>query len=134
VNSNSKGARAEGAILGALLKAGYSVLVPFGTLRYDLAIDLPGEGLKRVQCKTARLKPERQVVEFNSCSVRPSGQRVAYYGDADYFGVYCHENDGCYLVPVEAVGSTMVCLRLTPPRGRGNSPVRMAEDYVIKRQ
>lgn len=131
MNSNSKGARAEGAILGELLKAGFSVLVPFGTLRYDLAVDLPGEGIKRVQCKSGR-QLGADAVEFNACSTLPSGKRTPYHGDADYFGVYCPELDRCYLVPVEESMNTVVRLRLTPPRGRGSSPTRLAADYEIK--
>lgn len=39
---NEVGSRAEGMLLATLLGAGYAVLLPFGTSRYDLVIDGPG--------------------------------------------------------------------------------------------
>lgn len=133
MNTNEVGARAEGAVLGALLQARYAVLVPFGTLRYDLAIDGP-EGIKRVQCKSGRLLEDKGVIEFAACSSWPDGRRRTDYRDqADYFGVYCHTTGDCYLVPVEEVGRAQVYLRLTPPRNGQKRGIRLAEEFLIKR-
>ncbi len=132
MNTNEVGARTEGAVLGALLRAGYAVLLPFGTLRYDLAIDGP-DGIKRVQCKSGRLMPDKSAVEFATCSNWPDGKRRTDYRDqADYFGVYCHQVGDCYLVPVEEVGLKMALLRLVPPLNGQIKRVRMAADYLIK--
>ncbi len=53
-DSRSKGELSELLIAGALVCAGYSVLMPYGQMqRYDLVIeDAKGE-FWRVQCKTA---------------------------------------------------------------------------------
>lgn len=119
-------------MLGALLRAGYSVLVPFGTLRYDLAIDMP-DGIKRVQCKTGSLVPDGGAIRFQARSNWPDGKRhVHYRGDADFFGVYCHETGDCYLVPVDDVGINEARLRLQPTRNGQLLKVRMAADYLIK--
>jgi len=58
VNSSDIGTRTEAVILSALANAGYTVLMPFGPARYDLAIDAhDGNSIKAVQCKTGRLRP-----------------------------------------------------------------------------
>lgn len=133
MNSNEVGARTEGVVLGALLRAGYGVLVPFGTLRYDLAIDT-GEGIKRIQCKSGRLRPDNSAVVFATRSNWPDGKKHTHYrGDADFFGVYCHGTGDCYLVPVDDVGLAEAYLRLVPTRSGQQQRVRMAADYVIKR-
>jgi hypothetical protein len=132
MNSNEIGARTEGVVLGALVRAGYGVLVPFGTLRYDLAVDTP-DGIKRVQCKTGRLKPDKSAIVFATRSNWPDGKRHTHYrGDADFFGVYCHEVGDCYLVPVDEVGFTEAHLRLVPVLSGQQEKIRMAADYVIK--
>jgi hypothetical protein len=130
VNTNEVGARTEGVVLGALLRAGYAVLIPFGTLRYDLAIDT-GDGIKRVQCKTGRLTPDGSAIKFGARSNQPDGRKKHYRGEADYFGVYCHVVGECYLVPVDEVGINEALLRLSPTRNGQRDGVRMAADYVI---
>jgi PD-(D/E)XK endonuclease len=130
MNTNEVGARTEGVVLGALLRAGYAVLIPFGTLRYDLAIDT-GDDIKRVQCKTGRLTPDGDAIKFGVRSNQPDGRKVHYRGQADYFGVYCHAVGDCYQVPVDAVGINEALLRLTPARNGQQDRVRMAADCVI---
>ena len=133
MNTNEVGARTEGAVLGALLRAGYTVLIPFGSLRYDLAIDLGGDGIKRVQCKSGRLIPDGTAIKFAARSNWPDGKRhVHYRGQADYFGVYCHAVGECYLVPVDEVGINEAMLRLKAPRNGQSKRVRMAADYLLK--
>ena len=64
MNSNTKGARSEGAVLGALLKAGYAVLIPFGTLRYDLAVEIPSKGIKTIPPHVPYSSPSRPIGWF----------------------------------------------------------------------
>jgi hypothetical protein len=79
------------AIMLALRQTGLSVLVPFGeNTRYDLVID-DGRDLRRVQCKTGRLR--RGAVVWNMCShyahhANPRVVRRDYEGEVDYFAVY----------------------------------------------
>jgi PD-(D/E)XK endonuclease len=131
----AKGDRSTLAIMLALSEAGYKVLVPFGeNTRYDLVID-DGASLKRVQCKTGRLR--QGAVRFaarSSYAHHPNPKMVVrdYLGQIDFFGIYCPETHGAYLVPVEeaqvrATGS----LRVTPARNGQKRRIRVAADYEI---
>ena len=60
------GDRSTLAVMLALQRAGYIVLLPFGeNTRYDLVID-DGTSFARVQCKTGRLRDG--AVRFAACS------------------------------------------------------------------
>ena len=123
------------AVMLALREVGYAVLVPFGeNTRYDLAID-DGSSLLRVQCKTGRLRIGSVV--FSTCSsyVHHPNPKVAqrhYAGEVDFFGVYCPENGGVYLVPIEDVPTRrMAALRVLPCRNRQQRRIRWAANYEI---
>jgi len=107
-----KGTWSEGAVLVALLRLGYNVLIPFGVARYDLVIETAA-GFKRVQCKTGQKVGGVLVVSTIS-----KGKR--YVGDVDYFGVHDIASGCVYMVPFEAVGNRRVMhLRLDgKPGGR----------------
>jgi hypothetical protein len=131
----AKGDRSTLAIMLALSEAGYAVLVPFGeNTRYDLAID-DGNSLKRVQCKTGRLR--EGAIRFAACSSyahHPNPKMVVrdYLGQIDYFGVYCPQTGGAYLVPVEdAQVRKAGSLRVTPAKNRQRRKIRLAADYLI---
>lgn len=96
-----KGTRSEGAILSALIGAGYNVLIPFGVARYDLVIET-ADGFRRVQCKTARLAAS-ECMTFNVNSSSPEGVRRNYSGEIDYFGVFLPETGDVYLIPISEV-------------------------------
>lgn len=129
MNPSSVGNVSEGMVLSALIKSGRSVLLPFGgSLRYDMAVD-EGE-IRRIQVKTARV--DRGAIRFPGSSVnRDSKRRSHYRGQADYFGVYCPENDRVYLVPVDEVPSREVSLRLVPCLNNQTARIRWAKDYEI---
>jgi hypothetical protein len=104
----------------ALQGAGYRILVPFGeNIRYDLVID-DGCALRRIQCKTGRLRAG--AVQFNACSTyghhrRPSSARRDYRGEVDFFAVHCPETGGVYLIPIEDVDvKSNANLRVTSPK------------------
>src|SRR3954454_4143285 len=133
----AKGDRSTLAIMLALHEAGFEVLVPFGeNSRYDLVID-DGRSLKRVQCKTGRLRCG--AVRFAACSSyahHPNPKMVVrdYLGQIDFFGVYCLDTGAAYLVPVESPqvrkrGS----LRVAPAKNNQRRGVRLAADYEIAR-
>lgn len=130
MNSTLVGNRTEGFVLAALLSAGHSVLTPFGGgLRYDLAIDT-GDGIKRIQCKTARMRDGALFFKTASWQ-RDTKEKTTYQGSADLFGVYCPSNSKCYLVPVSDVGVNEASLRLSESKNNQKKGVRWAKDYEI---
>ena len=56
----------------------------------------------------------------------------SYRGEIEYFGVYCPDNDKCYLVPVDDVAKTVGILRVEPTLNNQSKGVRWAKDYEIK--
>jgi hypothetical protein len=131
----SIGDRTTLAAMIAIQRHGYAISVPFGeNVRYDLVID-NGERLARVQCKTGRLR--HGAVLFNTCSTYghhrdPASARRDYYGNVDYFAVYCPQTFGVYLVPIEDLGArNQASLRIDPPRNRQQRFIRPAANYQI---
>ena len=100
------GDRATLAVMLALREVGFAVLVPFGeNTRYDLVID-DGARMLRVQCKTGRLR--KGAVLWSMCSnyghqKNPRVVHRDYQGEVDYFGVFCPETQGVYLIPIADV-------------------------------
>lgn len=129
-NTNGIGARTEGMIMAALLRAGKTVLTPFGVQSYDLVFE-DEAGFHRVQCKTGRLKDG--AIVFETCSRHSRTlQRTSYRGRADYFGVYAPGWGECYLVPVDRVGDRQATLRVESSRNnqvRGTLP---AQEFLVR--
>ena len=121
-------------IIAALARLGKHVLVPLGDyLRYDFVIDEEGR-FQRVQCKTGRLI--NGAVLFYPCSVDSRSEkgrcvRKDYVGQVELFGVYCPDNDKCYLVPVEVVPSRGCSLRVAPPQNGQQAHIRWADQFEI---
>lgn len=131
-STNAIGARTEAMIMSALLRAGKTVLTPFGVQRYDLVFE-DAEGFHRVQCKTGRIKGD--VIKFETCSRHSRTlQRTPYLGDADYFGVCLPGQPNCFLVPVEAVSPVEGTLRIGPPKNNQVKGILYARDFLIPDQ
>jgi hypothetical protein len=131
------GDRSTLAVLLALSRAGYPVLLPFGeNTRYDAVID-EGTRLARIQIKTGRLR--LGAVRFAACSTyghhaNPAVVRRPYVGEVDYFAVYCPETTGVYLIPIEELNlRRQGSLRVDPPRNNQRIGIRLAVDYEIGR-
>jgi hypothetical protein len=129
------GDRTTLAAMLALREAGYVVSVPFGeNTRYDLLID-DGARIARVQCKSGQLVSG--VVRFKTASSyahhrAPRTARRHYHGEIDYFAVYCRDNCGVYLVPIDDVPTTCEArLRVDPPRNRQRKRIRNAASYQL---
>ena len=131
VNPTARGKRSEAKILGELVEAGASVLVPWGEERYDLALDHGGRFV-RIQCKTGWLRDG--CIEFRTCVAdlrRPLGDG-GYHGQIEAFAVHCPQTGGTYLVPIDDVpGPTLARLRLDPTRNGQIHGIRWARDYVL---
>jgi len=137
-NTAQKGSEGEAAVLHALVRNGYLVLIPWQHhLPYDLAIYVPEEvKMLRVQCKVGRLSADGSCVEFNSYIIVPGeggrrSTRRGYKGDAEYFGVYCPKIEKVYLLPVDDVPCTGAKLRLLPSKNNQEKGVKWAKDYEL---
>ncbi|HYY94391.1 MAG TPA: group I intron-associated PD-(D/E)XK endonuclease [Pyrinomonadaceae bacterium] len=130
MQTREKGNLTEAKILAALVAAGYLVSVPFGEgHKYDFIID-DSVDLRRVQCKTGRVK--KGVLLFNSYSQSGNGAtKQGYYGLADVFAVLNPESGEVYLVPVENFGTTGVTLRLMPTLSGQVQNINWAVDYLL---
>jgi len=119
-----KGNLTELAVAKALMNAGHVISFPFGEgQRYDIIVDMKGV-LKKVECKTARLK--EGFIEFNC-----SGTNGPYTDQIDFFGCYCIELDKTYLVPIEEVGINKAHLRIQETKSGQKKGIRWANDYEI---
>lgn len=114
------------------LQKRWVVLRPISELsRYDLVIDR-GHGFERVQCKTGCLRKGSIIFRTaSSMEHRKKGATQDYRGQIDLFGVYCHENDMCFLVPVDIVGIRMGNLRVEESRSRNKGAIRDANLFRI---
>ena len=130
MNTKTKGDISEAAVLSALIKAGYVVLLPWGDKeRYDLVVDHNGQ-FYRVQVKTGRYK--NGCVRFFSCSKHArQGHRESYVGQIEYFAVYSFKLDKCYLIPIQDSCETETSLRVEPTKNQQDYKVRWAKDYEI---
>lgn len=120
--------------MAALLRAGKSVLRPFGdNQRYDLVVDEGDGKFTRLQCKTARIKDG--VLMFDTCSSqshRGKGKQH-YRGQVEAFAVYSPDLDRVYVVPVEQVGTRSASLRVTSSGNGQKKKVRLAQDFELSR-
>ena len=120
MSTATRGNTAEGAVLYALAKQGFDVLVPFGSGQpYDLVLGLPDGRFLRVQVKTAW--PLGGCLLFNCRSSDHGRGPVPYEGLADVFGVYFPPTQAVYLVPVQAMKGFRGRLRLEPARNSQRS-------------
>jgi hypothetical protein len=131
------GDRTTLAVMLALRELGFAVLVPFGeNTRYDLVID-DGAKMAKVQCKTGRLR--KGAVLWSMCSnyghqKNPRVVHRDYQGEVDYFGVFCPETQGVYLIPIADVPMRRQgSLRVTPPKNNQQKSIRGARQYEIGR-
>jgi hypothetical protein len=129
-DTSSVGNKTEAVVLAALVHAGFSPLLPFGSGQpYDIALDYRGK-LLRVQCKTGRLVKDGVVFFPTAIWCRNMSYR-SYHGDVDLFGVYCPGTEEVYLVPIADVPAKGASLRVAPPRNGQTRGIRWAADYVI---
>jgi PD-(D/E)XK endonuclease len=123
------------AVMLALRMNGRTVLAPFGeNTRYDLVVEDDGV-FARVQCKTGRFRSGAVCFKASSSYAHhpTPKRRRGYRGEIDYFGVYCAETGGVYLVPVDDVPTTDASLRVEPALNGQNEGVHRADAYEIAR-
>jgi len=126
------GVVSELAVMAALAKCGYRLLVPYGdSARYDVVIEDENGEFARVQIKTGRLRKGSVIFRgYSTHSHRGGVGARRYAGEVEFFGVYCPELDRSYLVPAEDVlveGN----LRILPTRNNQCRKVRWAAAYAL---
>ena len=131
-DTKSVGELSELIVATVLARHGYRVAMPLGeNHRYDLIIDKDGV-LARVQVKTGRLRTG--AILFNCYSVHAHSGRClrSYRGSIEFFGVYCPDIEGVFLVPVDDVPQRcFASLRWAPTKNRQYSKVRWAQQYLV---
>jgi hypothetical protein len=134
VPKGSQGTESEMIIATELVRAGYTVLTPYGYMhRYDLVIEDADGRFWRVQCKTAWMATNTDgALKFSGCSTGGKGgwKKRQYQGDVDYFAVYSPDTDKVYLVPAQGIGNEC-SLRLTPSKNKQEKNVKWAADYEL---
>ena len=149
MNKQDIGALSKMMVISSLMKSGRKVLDTIGeNHRFDISFYTDSDkSIKTVQCKTAHLVngvisvpmrnvKRKQVSNGNgTCSIKYTNS--TYVGEVDYIGVYCPENDKCYLVSTIGNVKTQTNLRIdTPKKKFGTSDtsmnrIRWAEDFEV---
>jgi hypothetical protein len=98
-------------------RLGFDVLIPNSAQEYDLMVDFPDEGLKKVQVKSSSFSAPSGNYEFALKKTRHNskGSRVVFYTkeECDYFFLM-DVNENAWLIPfkfLENTGSTVPALR-----------------------
>jgi hypothetical protein len=131
---SQKGAIAESAFAFHAIRLGLGVSRPLVEgERYDLVLDLRSR-LVRVQCKWARRNGDVIIARLRTYRFTPAGSVTTTYtpDEVDAIGIYCHELESCYLVPIEVVaGRRGIYLRLAPSRNKQEAGINWASSYEL---
>jgi len=132
MHAHRKGDLTEAIVIAELKRRGIPVSVPFGdNERYDLVAE-SDEDLHRIQVKTGVVRDGAVVFRGNSQHTNAAGNTYKKYGDdIDAFVVYCHENEGLYLV--STTGFYNMRLRLDEP-GQIHDSINWAAEYEFDAQ
>jgi len=131
-NPKAVGESSEAQILATMVKAGKTVLLPWGdNQRYDLVVDEDGKFI-RIQCKTACLSRDGSYIRFRTCSMNClTWSRRSYDGGADLFAVYCEGTGEVYIVPVRGAPLGSYNLRITEAKNGQKIGIKRASDFVF---
>lgn len=131
-NSKDRGDETEAAIIRQLISNGYSVAVPFGDNdKYDIVVD-SGEGLYRVQCKTAWQNKE-ETIRFNTHSQTTRDGEYhenTYDGEIDAFVVRYPQTETLYWIPIAQATVQKMELRFSAEIDHPS--INWAEDYEFE--
>jgi hypothetical protein len=131
LTTNQKGTLAEAKIAAVAAELGLGIARPLDDERYDLILDLR-PALIRVQCKWATRIGDVVSARLYTNRRGREGLITRRYnpGEFDAFGLYCLDNDRCYLLPAqEFVVYRQIHLRLGPSLNNQALRIRWARDY-----
>jgi hypothetical protein len=134
-DTKAVGDRSELEVMGALIRNGYRIALPFGeNHRYDLIAD-DGERRYRVQVKTGRLRNGaiRMTCGSSHAHRRKPGERYmrSYRGEVDFLAVYCPETKKVYLLPESELVELHGHLRVDPTRNGQARKIRWARQFEL---
>ena len=130
LNPTQIGDISEAMVRARFIQNGYLVFIPLNNgLRYDILVEKEGT-FKRVQIKTGRLRANG-TIKFNTSSLNPKtrNSQLSYYGEADWFAVYCPQTEKVYLLSVDESPPNHAYLRVEPTQNGQKQGIRWAEDY-----
>ena len=116
----------------AFMKAGYTVLIPYGDCDpYDLVVDLGDRRFLRVQCKIARRLPNGTMVVEGKSSHRRNGKFVLHKYSCDDIDCFATVVDGnVLLIPISEV-DTSIAIRTSETKNGISKGVHWAKDYEL---
>jgi hypothetical protein len=130
--TDQKGAIAEMAIAWQATRQGIEVYCPISEGgRFDM-IFLIGDELARVQCKWAPGQGDAILVRCYSCRRAREGLRRRVYAasEIDAIAAYCPDNQRCYYLPFDWIGTRkQILLRLAPTQNHQRLGIHWAEDF-----
>ena len=134
MNSKKIGNITEIEVALSLMKAGLTVLTPYGdNERYDLVVDC-GKRFVRIQCKTSHSKDKGASFIFSGRSTHRRDGKVTHCiytaEEIDYFATSF--GGQCYLVPVAECKSDKI-LRIAPPKNKQTDGICWADDYALEK-
>jgi hypothetical protein len=124
------GNHSESIVLGAYLKEGFTVSIPFGSgASYDLLIDT-GSNIYKIQVKTAWIS--KGVLKYKCLRRRPKSETRRLYkeSEVDFLAVYSPANDELYGIPIKNHPNNVGWLRIAPVRNGQAKKIRWASDYT----
>ena len=135
MTTNEKGATAEALAVGKLVQLGYTVLMPVGVHRYDLAVERQGQ-FRRVQVKYVADVDKRGTLRVRCYSVgRDSRSHPYQVNEVDAFLVYWAVGGRWYWIEaaelLKSGRRTMLHLRVRPTSNRQVSGVVDAAKYEV---
>ena len=123
------GNQSEAIVLGAYLKAGFTVSVPFSSgSSYDLLVDT-GSIILKIQVKTGWLS--QGVLKYKCLRRQPKSETRRPYSEdeVDYLAIYCPANEMLYGIPIKN-HPTLGWLRIEPVKNGQAKLIRWASDFT----
>lgn len=113
------------------LKEGFNISTPLGDYcSYDLLVEKENKIL-RIQVKTCEKIIDGKI-NFKISSNNYYVNKNYTEQDADYFYLYCLENETGYLYPVKNSNIRGIYLRIDPPKNNQTKGINFAKDFLFQ--
>lgn len=138
-NKKQQGNLGEISALKEFLKYGFKVSLPFGdNTSYDLIVEDNSNTLYKIQVKSSEQINKDGVYKFSTSKKRinTQGNYTKSYekNEVDYFVLYGVSLDELYILKFDEVGTNDTCIRVEPPKRKGETIPKMREDYLFSKR